>query len=54
MTSALNLTLKIKQTPEVLSKLAEIKKAFPLGIQQEIEAALREVQDGTFCTHPGY
>ena len=41
MTSALNLTLKIKQTPEVLAKLKEIKDGFAHGIQQKIEAALR-------------
>ncbi|MFZ1219824.1 MAG: hypothetical protein WAO00_11050 [Chthoniobacterales bacterium] len=44
MTSALNLTLKIKQTPETLAKLQAIKAGFAHGIQQKIDAALRDSQ----------
>jgi hypothetical protein len=44
MTTALNLTLKIKQTPEVLAKLQQIKAGFAHGIQQKIDAALRDSQ----------
>src|SRR6186713_803971 len=40
MTSALNLTLKIKQTPDTLAKLAKIKAAFAHGLQQKIGQAL--------------
>ena len=41
MTSALNLTLKIKQTPEVLAKLQWIKANFASQIQKKIDDALR-------------
>ena len=39
MAHSLNLTLKIKQTPEVLKKLEEFKKAFP-AVQGKIAAAM--------------
>ena len=42
MTSALNLTLKIKQTPEILAKLKQVKDGFADHIQGEIDAALRK------------
>jgi hypothetical protein len=42
MTSALNLTLKIKQTPDTLAKLQQLKDGFAHGIQQRIDAALRD------------
>lgn len=44
MTSALNLTLKIKQTPEVLAQLKAIKDGFAHGIQKKIETVLRDSQ----------
>jgi hypothetical protein len=42
MTSALNLTLKIKQTPEILARLKLVKDGFANGIQPKIDAALRK------------
>ncbi len=42
MTHALNLTLRIKQDPEALKKLQEIKATFATKIQPEIDKALRE------------
>jgi hypothetical protein len=42
MAHALNLTLRIKQDPETLARLAAIAAAFPTQIQPKIDAALRE------------
>lgn len=42
MAHALNLTLKIKQDPETLARLAHIAEVFPTQIQPKIDAALRE------------
>ena len=42
MANALNLTLRIKQDPATLARLAEIAKVFPTQIQPKIDAALRE------------
>jgi hypothetical protein len=44
MAHALNLTLKIKQDPETLKKLAEIASIFAAEIQPKIDKALRESQ----------
>src|SRR5260221_174022 len=44
MTSALNLTLKIKQSPEVLAKLKWIRANFASQIQKKIDDALRASQ----------
>jgi hypothetical protein len=44
MAHALNLTLKIKQDPETLAKLAQIAKDFAPKIQPKIDKALRESQ----------
>ncbi len=41
MAHALNLTLPIKQDPETLQKLQELKRDFATDIQPKIEAALR-------------
>lgn len=42
MATALNLTLKIKQDPQTLAKLAHIKAIFADQIQPSIDKALRE------------
>ena len=42
MTSALNFTLKIKQTPEVLERLKGIKTSFATRIQPLVDAALKK------------
>jgi hypothetical protein len=42
MTTALNLTLPIKQDPATLQRLAQIKAAFATTVQPALDAALRE------------
>src|SRR5882724_3585419 len=42
MAHALNLTLRIKQDPDTLKRLADIASIFPTKIQPKIDAALRE------------
>jgi len=42
MASALNLTLKIKQTPENLAKLQHVKAIFATEIQPKIDKVLRD------------
>jgi hypothetical protein len=44
MAHALNLTLRIKQDPETLKRLAYIASIFPTQIQPKIDAALRKSQ----------
>src|SRR5882724_3349329 len=44
MAHALNLTLRIKQDPDTLKRLADIAAIFPTKIQPKIDAALRKSQ----------
>jgi hypothetical protein len=49
MAHALNLTLRIKQDPDTLKRLAEIAAIFPTKIQPKIDAALRKSQTVHFA-----